>query len=795
MTTRLLALLALTAPLAVTAQQPGARHIAVIEADSTILVNGNPFPFTGRSLVFRPARAAYAVETGPLQADAERGARAEAAYGLDPAEIALPFSFPFFGRQYRRAYAYLYGAVAFERAPNPDTRVYPGVLDRHPPLVAALFHPADRHPTGGGFPDGVYVNAASPDRVVITWYQVMAAQVEQVLNTYQVTLYRDGTIRVSYQDIQYPEGMVGLSAGPSGGRAVDVRLVDLAGRPRAGSFYEWFRSPEYDPAAVGRAFYRAHPDSFDVLAVFESFPVSHAAVAMQLPVKNDVRGIGLDLFDRTRDYGSLGRLHGLLELNTVAWVGPNEASGMLGHEFAHRWLAYVSFLDERGQRSSDLLEAPRGSHWCFYLDTRTGMTWDGFPTHSFMFGSKWDDLPDGRLQTGGSTSWGYSPLDLYLMGLIPADSVPDFFYVADRPDQGQPCVTGSNPTPGRKRTVSVRQIIAAEGPRNPDVTRSQKQFRTAFVLLVRPGSVPAREQLATLDRLRLNWGRDFPRYTGGRATMDTRLRWDSTPAPGETTDSAAPEAGAVPLSGWRLRAEPRDFGLYWSGSGGTRRFAIARAWLVPKVEQARERDAYVSSFNYDTAVTAFAVGDGTIGLHVSSYAIQPEGSAGAAAGRDVFLVFDPRSGLVRPGLAELGITKERVRGLGCPGARTSHFLTADVDGDGRTDIGKIDERIYCLETFEGARPTIVGPRYEQSLVTWFVFRAGRWRVDATYRGRMPDRLTELPLIGLVLTPVDFVAYATWRTYDTSKWGESTTPTTRFVPAYRRRLAAEQGRRP
>src|SRR6266545_764398 len=395
-----LSLVALAVPAAAPAQQPGARHIAVIAADSTILEPGTPFPFTRRSLVFQPSAGGYTMATGPLDFEDQKGERSSAYYA-EAIEIPLPFPFRFFGREYRTAYAYMHGVVMFARAEPLDQRLYPAVLARQPPLIAALFHSAQSSPPGAGGADGLYVNAL-PHRVVITWYRVMPAQVEGILNSFQAILYRDGRIRVAYLDMQDPEGLVGLSTGDLAPNPVEIRLLDHEGTPLSATFYQWFRKPAYDSRAVARAFYHTYPDSFDALAIFENFPVSHPAVSLYVPVKNDVRVIGYDLFDRTAEYGSVGRLQGVLNLNSLELLGPSPSTGMLGHEFAHRWLASAGFLDD-GRRSTALVT---GSHWCFYVDTRTGRTWRDVPTTSFMFGSLWDELPDGRFRTGRATSLG-----------------------------------------------------------------------------------------------------------------------------------------------------------------------------------------------------------------------------------------------------------------------------------------------------------------------------------------------------------------------------------------------------
>ena len=101
--------------------------------------------------------------------------------------------------------------------------------------------------------------------------------------------------------------------------------------------------------------------------------------------------------------------------------------------------------------------------------------------------------------------------------------------------------------------------------------------------------------------------------------------------------------------------------LQFVSNGNTGRVPIPRDWLIPPQEGKDEEVNCVSSFHYDMEVSSFPIGNGRMGLHISSYAIQEEGSAQAAAGRDVFLIFDPASSDVFRGRIDRGVTKERVR--------------------------------------------------------------------------------------------------------------------------------------
>ena len=85
------------------------------------------------------------------------------------------------------------------------------------------------------------------------------------------------------------------------------------------------------------------------------------------------------------------------------------------------------------------------------------------------------------------------------------------------------------------------------------------------------------------------------------------------------------------------------------------RTAIPKDWLVPPHESDDEEDPeLVNSFNYDRHVTSFPIGNGEIGLRFSSFDAMTEGSLALAEGRDVFLIYDPSEGKLRPAGFDLG---------------------------------------------------------------------------------------------------------------------------------------------
>ena len=80
-----------------------------------------------------------------------------------------------------------------------------------------------------------------------------------------------------------------------------------------------------------------------------------------------------------------------------------------------------------------------------------------------MYGSDWTHNPDGAW-TASRVIETYSPLDLYLMGLLPPAQVP-FFTLLRNPavDPARVASRGRHRRGRAAETITVGQVIAAEG--------------------------------------------------------------------------------------------------------------------------------------------------------------------------------------------------------------------------------------------------------------------------------------------------------------------------------------------
>ena len=247
----------------------------------------------------------------------------------------------------------------------------------------------------------------------------------------------------------------------------NVLVMHLPELPVAGFF---------DHSPYTRRVYLEFEDAFDYLVFVlnrdesPSFPYG----GLYRHVRNDTQGIGKDIFSKRR-YGSQKQLLGIIEIPLFGPLfGDFFGDPVLLHELMHSWANYVIPIP------------PEGGHWGFSsADGQLG----GFPLHDLVHLGGDRYKVQSRFGSTGNLG-AYSPIELYLAGLIPPDEVPDLWVAEDGEwlrengeqvlsDDGRPIFTAT-----KVRTITIDDIIAEHGERVPDWTTSQKDFRAAMVLLV-----------------------------------------------------------------------------------------------------------------------------------------------------------------------------------------------------------------------------------------------------------------------------------------------------------------------
>ena len=197
------------------------------------------------------------------------------------------------------------------------------------------------------------------------------------------------------------------------------------------------------------------------------------------------------------------------------------AMSQIAHEMGHRWAAFVSA--KVGDETIPLGPV----HWARGLQARVAFPYRRPTEASIMGGGVWQDNFDGTYTQLDddyyvpATGWSY--LDLYLMGLVSAAEVPDFFILRNLVPAGKD--TNGHPIFKADRTkVTIQDVIAAEGPRLPGVDKSQREFNTGIVIVIQHGEKPSPELMERAEAIRKQWIHYFSITTGHRASMTANPR-------------------------------------------------------------------------------------------------------------------------------------------------------------------------------------------------------------------------------------------------------------------------------
>lgn len=515
--------------------------LAVFQDDGTLVIPPAKFNLKNRSILFTPDGASggasggfgYRISTPEIDFNNDFGSRLDF-FGSDGEknsdngylEVSLPGNqFPFYGVPYDTFFVGTNGYITFTRG-DTSARVSPSALATELPRIAPLW--ADLDLTNSG---NIYYSRLQ-DAHLVTWNKAGQPSYGGA-STCQAVLYDDGRIAFVYKKVKAQAALVGISPGNS---AASSQPIDFSNPPSEtihGPFFETFaKEKRLDLPAILRAFYQTHSDSFDTVYVWTNFAFDNGLfVAHTFNIRNNIKGIGLPIFDRGPPYGSAAKLGSLIAMgNAGEWpknpnahmAGLNSAITIVCHEQGHLWLSYIHF-DADNQVKDDLLGRDN-SHWSFLADTRTSA--DGGYS-SLMEGNSWRDSGAGIFTTVESAVNYFTPLDQYLMGLRAPNEVGDIPYLVTDP-QLKEFLHEKSPAAGFsmsavRKTTSVAQIVKREGQRIPDVTTSPKVFRIAFILLTEQGTTASAAELGKITSYRNALVRYFSTATEGRGSLDATL--------------------------------------------------------------------------------------------------------------------------------------------------------------------------------------------------------------------------------------------------------------------------------
>jgi uncharacterized protein (TIGR03437 family) len=619
-------------------------QIAVIDDSGGVVSRRNLFNLDRRTLVLQPSGTGFQVQLGGDTFDDAAAQAGTPLAGLgddDARQIALAFTFPFFGGGYQALWVDSNGLLTFT-GPDIDYSGSYGHFVSGLPAIAGLFtdlDPSQSFPSQSSGGARVLAEAA---RVVVTWSQIPLAGSTglNAVENFQMRLYPDGHIELAYHAMDSLATLVDAVVGVTPGGFAAVSLADFASVP-SGTFEgvaEVFASSDgIDVVAAAQKFYQTHDDAYDYLVFYnaESVAAGPGVVAYELTTRSHGQGYGDVPTEIGAEFGSPRRLKAVLNLGPLseypsdpnAPVPSRYPTGdtpltLLGHEAGHLYLALVSVPGPNDPNATPMLG--RGQvHWAFPFNSDA----------SFLEGNRIADAGAGaspRFLTTATVEH-YSALDEYLMGFRPPDEVAPSFAVLN---SGQPL--GRAPQTGvgfngTRLEISIADIIQAAGVRIPDSTVAQRQYRFAFVVIVPQGADLASSGVASAvaqaDAYRSQFEGFFAAAADHLASAGTELQHSAALS---LSPAAGVIAGATGMASIQL-AQPAASALTFTLSApngvlsapetvtipaGSTRVDFQTSGLHAGVEEFTARP---SDPNYETAVARVQVETGAdLGLQIVS---------------------------------------------------------------------------------------------------------------------------------------------------------------------------------
>lgn len=275
---------------------------------------------------------------------------------------------------------------------------------------------------------------------------------------------------------------------------------------------------------VAKAFYKQYPnkDVYDFLSVFTTFP-DQSSRSFHYPVKNEVSGIGHLIADESKTYGSSGNLIGINFFNDMFNSGGGVSNpegikhnfNLITHELEHQWVLYIGDSYCYGNSKCwRFNESSHFSHWVDSAFTRGGQIFYDINGG----GVAWTDNKDGTFTKNILSEKGLSPLALYLMGMIPSSEVSNLKFIIPE-DYTDYSLT----VKAKSVELSINDITARYGARAPSVDQSQKEFKMAYILLLKNGEQAKQEDMDSLIYISDNYPGEWSRQTLGKSFINKKL--------------------------------------------------------------------------------------------------------------------------------------------------------------------------------------------------------------------------------------------------------------------------------
>jgi uncharacterized protein (TIGR03382 family) len=214
---------------------------------------------------------------------------------------------------------------------------------------------------------------------------------------------------------------------------------------------------------------------------------------VNIRVSNNVRGLGISVFDSTNSWGSGGKLKSAMYFPGYGFI----SSGPALHELCHNWAAYIcnTYAPDNANYTGHWGVSNAGGQLGGFKYVRTveenSTAEPGKILYQASFSSD-EKNEDGSFEDGGfgpnangGNGLPYSDIELYLMGMKSAQDLRSAGFHLDIYSGNSFDVSFSKGYfySSTKTSYTIDDLIASKGARDPDSASSQKHFKVLTVLL------------------------------------------------------------------------------------------------------------------------------------------------------------------------------------------------------------------------------------------------------------------------------------------------------------------------
>ncbi len=285
--------------------------------------------------------------------------------------------------------------------------------------------------------------------------------------------------------------------------------------------------------SITKEVYKEFKDDFDFIFLVlneKEMPNGFDTYGELKSVSNNVKNIGMSIYNDSKEYGSKGKLKSVMQLSALSYL----KTGPALHEIMHTWGNFLipsKSVYTNGKGKAEVYN--NIPHWGFVGGSSLGQL-GGFEQNTLKQNTDGSYIVKSfGMNANGGNGIIYNDLELYLMGMIDISEIKPFDVFTSIDENTYKYDRNKNTTTfrGNKNTYTYKTILEKFGNRNPSYQNSQKEFKALVLVLTDRDLTEAEWKTISTDTEDFskpwkkgnssNFYKNFQEATRGRGTFIT----------------------------------------------------------------------------------------------------------------------------------------------------------------------------------------------------------------------------------------------------------------------------------